>query len=1054
VTVKNLTDSLTSVQKSFVVNIDNVAPTAVIKAADGTSSAPTTGTEGTQISLTGFATDASSADQAAGFDFEWTVTQNGNLVASQSNITDSDSFSFTPDDAGTYLVTLNATDKDGGTSKDVTLTINVVDAPLTDTTAAATVQAVEGQSSGDVVLMTFSDANPGAPLSDYSIDSVDWGGTVIGTPTTSIQAVSQTATSSTWEVIGNVVYADEGNYTVTVNVSDNDGSTASTSNTVFAVADVAPTVTSIASTAITTPENVPATNSGVFSDYDDAMTIKASQGSLTDNGDGTWSWTQTGDETDSGTVTVTATNSDGNAVSTSFAVTFTDVAPTVTSIASTSVSTPENVPATNSGVFSDYDDAMTIKASQGSLTDNGDGTWSWTGTGDAEDPYTVTITATNADGSTAATSFSVTFTDVTPTMTVSGDNSVAEGASYVLTLSKVVDDASDSVTSYTINWGDTTSTTILSADLGADRQVQHTFAEEGSANISVDLTTSDGTYIGVASHAVTITDAELDASSNDISATEGLNSGTQTLATFTDLGGAEDVSEYSATVIWDTNASVPVAEDAVVVSDGNGGFLVQGAHTYAEEGAYNFRVSITHENGITATVDGTATVDDAPLQGSGVDPLTAKEGTPKTFVVATFTDDNPNAPLCDFTATIDWGDGSSPTDGVISQNSDGSFSVSGTHTYPRATKGASDTITVDVSDVGGAATETTSYVTVSNISPTPSISGPLTGVPGESLSYTGNFSDPGEAGGETYTFTWKATKSGSTTPVQTGTDQNFCFTPTSLGTYTISFKVADDAGGSGTVTKTVTVKAVDLQTDPNDPTKTALVVGGTTGDDTIVIQRAATAGFYTVVLNGVTQGTTWKPTGHIIVYGVGGKDNIKLLSNSYGSVTIPALLFAGPGSADGGSILNASGSTANNVLVGGAGKDTLTAGTGASILIGGDGSDTLNAMTANALMIGGRTSFDNNLPALFALMAEWGRTDVDFATRKGHLTGETTSGLNGSSNLVSSGTGQTIFGGGSSGDQDTFSDSAGAIPDWIWELELDDITGLHRSGDVITPEHN
>ena len=43
---------------------------------------------------------------------------------------------------------------------------------------------------------------------------------------------------------------------------------------------------------------MPATNSGVFHDYDDSMTIAASQGTITDHGDGTWSWTQTGDEPD------------------------------------------------------------------------------------------------------------------------------------------------------------------------------------------------------------------------------------------------------------------------------------------------------------------------------------------------------------------------------------------------------------------------------------------------------------------------------------------------------------------------------------------------------------------------------------------------------------------------------------------------------------------------------------------------------------------------------------------------------------------------------------
>src|SRR5262249_31700561 len=35
----------------------------------------------------------------------------------------------------------------------------------------------------------------------------------------------------------------------------------------------------------------------------------------------------------------------------------------------------------------------------------------------------------------------------------------------------------------------------------------------------------------------------------------------------------------------------------------------------------------------------------------------------------------------DFTATIDWGDGSDPDDGKITQEADGSFTVAGTHEY-------------------------------------------------------------------------------------------------------------------------------------------------------------------------------------------------------------------------------------------------------------------------------------------------------------------------------------------------------------------------------------
>src|SRR5206468_12865351 len=82
------------------------------------------------------------------------------------------------------------------------------------------------------------------------------------------------------------------------------------------------------------------------------------------------------------------------------------------------VSAPQNSPHGARPIFSDFDDAVTITASTGSVSQVGSksGTWSWSGSGDENTPYTVTITATNADSSTATTSFAVSFTDVTPTV--------------------------------------------------------------------------------------------------------------------------------------------------------------------------------------------------------------------------------------------------------------------------------------------------------------------------------------------------------------------------------------------------------------------------------------------------------------------------------------------------------------------------------------------------------------------------------------------------------------------------------------------------------------
>src|SRR5207248_8303935 len=141
--------------------------------------------------------------------------------------------------------------------------------------------------------------------------------------------------------------------TVTVTVTDST-SLAGTASFLVTIVDAAPTVAA-ASSAVSAAENAAATNSGTWSDYDDAVTLSTSTGTLTQNADGTWIWSGTGDEDSPYPVTISATNADGSTATTTFAVSFTDVAPTV-SADSPSVSTTENAAATNSGTFGDYDD--------------------------------------------------------------------------------------------------------------------------------------------------------------------------------------------------------------------------------------------------------------------------------------------------------------------------------------------------------------------------------------------------------------------------------------------------------------------------------------------------------------------------------------------------------------------------------------------------------------------------------------------------------------------------------------------------------------------------
>src|SRR5206468_952796 len=88
---------------------------------------------------------------------------------------------------------------------------------------------------------------------------------------------------------------------------------------------------------------------------------------------------------------------------------------------------------------------------------------------------------------------------------------------------------------------------------------------------------------------------------------------------------------------------------------------------------------------------------------------------------------------------------------------------------------------------------------------------------------------------------------------------------TTSGTYTVTLTATDKDGAASTLlSRTVTISDYALQADPADPTKTNLVVGGTTANDTITL-AAATGGAVKVTVNGTVLGT-FTPTGRVLVF--------------------------------------------------------------------------------------------------------------------------------------------------------------------------------------------
>ena len=108
--------------------------------------------------------------------------------------------------------------------------------------------------------------------------------------------------------------------------------------------------------------------------------------------------------------------------------------------------------------------------------------------------YHVTLDVTDGDGGSGSDSATITVNNVAPTVLLSGANSVDEGATYGLTLGAISDPGDDTVSSWIVNWGDgTPAETFLMGGLQ-----NHTYADDGSYTIQVDLADEDGTHTNAA----------------------------------------------------------------------------------------------------------------------------------------------------------------------------------------------------------------------------------------------------------------------------------------------------------------------------------------------------------------------------------------------------------------------------------------------------------------------------------------------------------------------------------------------------------------------------
>ena len=227
---------------------------------------------------------------------------------------------------------------------------------------------------------------------------------------------------------------------------------------------------------------------------------------------------------------------------------------------------------------------------------------------------------------------------------------------------------------------------------------------------------------------------------------------------------------------------------------------------------------------------------------------------------------------------------------------------------------------------------------------------------------------------------------------------SFVYTPNSTfsGTDTFTYTISDGDGGFHTAVVTIIVNpaaagSILTVTDTCSDGGTALLITGSSANDTIVVEPGLTNSTLKVTINGVSN-TVAKPSGRIIVTGGAGNDNIQIA----GAVTNSVWLYGDAGD----DRLNAGNANpGGNLLFGGDGNDDLLGGSGRDIMVGGQGADKITGNANDDILIAGLTTQDSRNSAAHdefwcRVLEEWTDTSL-FETRVNKLrTGTGSTGVN------------------------------------------------------------
>jgi hypothetical protein len=373
----------------------------------------------------------------------------------------------------------------------------------------------------------------------------------------------------------------------------------------------------------------------------------------------------------------------------------------------------------------------------------------------------------------------------------------------------------------TISWGGTGTTmaTIAAAsnntyDVVTAPETLSTIDPSLPVTVTVVGSTATLTAVGTAD----VSESPLTPTTDTFSATAG-EAFSGAVGSFLDADPVSSSSAFTATINWGDNQDSTGVITPVGTSTPQR-YEVSGVHTYASPGSYNASITVQRVAGGSAQPSTPASiVVNPPIEALNASSFVATANLAFSATVATFTASNASDVAGNFSATVKWGDGTTPTSATVSPitGSPGEFAVIAGHTYGAAGNYPS-TVTVNLN-----AAPALSQMAIGNInvapgasaSPSPSAAAaPLTAAAGVKFTgVLGTFIDQADTNANDYsaTFTTPSTSQTSATGLTIVPDGNGLFqvngsvTFNVVGTYSDKLTITPPQGaatfsGSNTVT--------------------------------------------------------------------------------------------------------------------------------------------------------------------------------------------------------------------------------------------------------------